>query len=151
MTWGIFVSDERGLAELARGGLLDGVSKRVYRGGVEYLLRVSPAGAVRARATVTWWRKGALRCRVVRRPAQHDDQAGARLAREYTAGTAYNHTPKQVTGFFVGLELVGPGLAGARHWDPKLSSAPLDRRAGRILAGAGRKPREPLPRSEQHR
>jgi hypothetical protein len=34
------------LEELARGRLLDGVSKRVYDGGVEYLLRVGPAGAV---------------------------------------------------------------------------------------------------------
>ncbi len=53
----MFVSDERvlpvsfatassRLAELARGGLLDGVSERVYHDGVEYLLRVGPAGAV---------------------------------------------------------------------------------------------------------
>lgn len=34
------------LEELARGRLLDGVSERVYRGGVEHLLRVGPAGAV---------------------------------------------------------------------------------------------------------
>lgn len=53
----MFVSDGRAvpvsfavaasrLEELARGRLLDGVSERVYRGGVEYLLRVGPAGAV---------------------------------------------------------------------------------------------------------
>lgn len=52
----MFVSDGRAvpasfavaasrLEELARGRLLDGVSERVYRGGVEYLLRVGPAGA----------------------------------------------------------------------------------------------------------
>lgn len=34
------------LQELARGRLLDGVSEHVYRGGVEYLMRVGPAGAV---------------------------------------------------------------------------------------------------------
>lgn len=34
------------LEELARGRLLHGVSEHVYRGGVEYLLRVGPAGAV---------------------------------------------------------------------------------------------------------
>lgn len=34
------------LEELARGRLLDGVSERVYRGGVEYLLRVGPAGTM---------------------------------------------------------------------------------------------------------
>src|SRR5215469_6251549 len=53
----VFVSDGRPvpvsfavaasrLEELARGRLLDGVSQRVYDGGVEYLLRVGPAGAV---------------------------------------------------------------------------------------------------------
>lgn len=52
----VFVSDGRvvpvsfavaasRLEELARGRLLDGVSERVYRDGVEYLLRVGPAGA----------------------------------------------------------------------------------------------------------
>lgn len=53
----MFVSDDRVLPvsfavassrldELARGRGLDGLSERVYRGGVEYLLRVGPAGAV---------------------------------------------------------------------------------------------------------
>jgi len=53
----VFVSDSRvvpvsfavaapRLEELARGHLLDGVSERVYHGGMEYLLRVGPAGAV---------------------------------------------------------------------------------------------------------
>jgi hypothetical protein len=53
----MFVSDDRGLPvsfavassrleELARGRLLNGLSERVYRGGVEHLLRVGPAGAV---------------------------------------------------------------------------------------------------------
>lgn len=53
----MFVSDGRAvpvrfavaasrLEELARGRLLEGVSKRVYDGGVEYLLRVGPAGAM---------------------------------------------------------------------------------------------------------
>jgi hypothetical protein len=53
----MFVSDDRvllvsfamassRLGELARGRLLDGLSERVYQGGVEYLLRVGPAGAM---------------------------------------------------------------------------------------------------------
>ena len=53
----MFVSDGRAvpvsfavaasrLEQLARGRLLDGMSKSVYDGGVEYLLRVGPAGAV---------------------------------------------------------------------------------------------------------
>jgi hypothetical protein len=57
LTGEVFVSDGRTvpvsfavaasrLEQLARGRLLDGVSKRVYDGGVECLLRVGPAGAV---------------------------------------------------------------------------------------------------------
>jgi hypothetical protein len=53
----VFVSDDRVLPasfaaaasrldELTRGRLLDGLSERAYHGGVEYLLRVGPAGAV---------------------------------------------------------------------------------------------------------
>ena len=53
----MFVSDDRVLPvsfavasarldEFARGGGLDGLSERVYHDGVEYLLRVGPAGAV---------------------------------------------------------------------------------------------------------
>jgi hypothetical protein len=53
----MFVSDDRvlpvsfavaaaRLGELARCHRLDGLSERVYHGGVEYLLRVGPAGAV---------------------------------------------------------------------------------------------------------
>jgi len=75
-----------------------------------------------------------------------DDQTGRQLAREYTAGTLYNHSPAQITEFFTGLELVGPGLVEARHWDPALPAAPPGDRAGRVLAGVGRKPHESLPR-----
>ncbi len=74
-----------------------------------------------------------------------DEQTGGRLAREYTAGTLYNHAPDRIAEFFAGLELVSPGLVEARHWDPALSAAPPGRRSGRILAGVGRKPQEPLP------
>jgi hypothetical protein len=53
----MFVSDDRTLAvsfavassrleELAHGRLLNGLSERVYNGGVEHLLRVGPVGAV---------------------------------------------------------------------------------------------------------
>ena len=66
-----------------------------------------------------------------------DDQTGGRLAREYAAGTLYNHTPEQITGFFAGLELVSPGLVEARDWDPALPDAPAGSRAGRALAGVG--------------
>jgi len=66
-----------------------------------------------------------------------DDQTGGRLAREYAAGTLYNHTPEQITGFFAGLGMVSPGLVEARDWDPALPGAPAGSRAGRVLAGVG--------------
>jgi S-adenosyl methyltransferase len=72
-----------------------------------------------------------------------DERTGGELAREYTAATLYNHTPGQVSGFFAGLELVSPGLADARDWDPARPAAPPRQRAGRILAGVGRKQQEP--------
>jgi hypothetical protein len=57
LTEEVFVSDGRALPvsfavaaprleQLAQGRLLDNVSRRVYDGGVEYLLRVGPAGTV---------------------------------------------------------------------------------------------------------
>jgi hypothetical protein len=83
-----------------------------------------------------------------------DEQASGTPVREYQAGTLYLHSPKQIAGFFGGLEIVGPGLVDAREWDPVPgSTAPLsepsepsepseasDRDGGRILAGVGRKP-----------
>src|SRR5215469_7061493 len=59
-TGGMFVYDDKVLPvsfavassrlnELARGRLLDGLSERVYHGGVEYLLRVGPAATRLAR------------------------------------------------------------------------------------------------------
>ena len=66
-----------------------------------------------------------------------DDQTGGRLARWYAAGTLYDHTLEQITGFFAGLEVVSPGLVEARDWDPALSAASAGSRAGRVLVGVG--------------
>jgi O-methyltransferase involved in polyketide biosynthesis len=68
-----------------------------------------------------------------------DDQTGDRLAREYTAGTLYNHAPGQIVRFFDGLELAAPGLVDAGHWDPLGAACPPARTGGHILAGVGRK------------
>jgi len=57
LTGGMFVSEERALtvsfavasarlADIAGGGWLRDVSQELYQGGVEYLMRVGPAGAV---------------------------------------------------------------------------------------------------------
>jgi hypothetical protein len=68
-----------------------------------------------------------------------DEQIGSRLAKEYAAGTLYNHSPAQIAGFFDGLEFVGPGVTDAGDWDPELLDGPQGHIGGRILAGVGRK------------
>jgi len=70
-----------------------------------------------------------------------DEQTGGRLAREYQAGTLYNHSPAQIGAFFDGLDLIPPGLTNAMAWVPG-PAAPLRSRlrGGHILAGVGRKP-----------
>jgi hypothetical protein len=68
-----------------------------------------------------------------------DERTAARLAREYTAETLYNHAPTQIARFFDGLELVAPGLADAGDWDPLGSACPPAETGGHILVGVGRK------------
>jgi hypothetical protein len=66
-----------------------------------------------------------------------DEQTGGRLAREYGAGTLYNHAPAQILRFFDGLELVGRGLADAVDWDPLGAERPPAETGGHILVGVG--------------
>ncbi len=68
-----------------------------------------------------------------------DVETGGKLTREYKAGTLYNHSPMEITGFLAGLTLVGPGLVDARDWEPHLTSAATAHKGGRILAGVGKK------------
>jgi hypothetical protein len=68
-----------------------------------------------------------------------DEETGQQLASQYKAATAYNHSPQQISEFFAGLKLVGPGLVDACNWEPHLRSAPLTARGGRILAGVVKK------------
>ena len=67
-----------------------------------------------------------------------DERLGKQLAAEYTAATWHNHTAQDVTSFFAGLDLVGPGVAEARTWRPWLPEPTLGRRDGHVLAGVGR-------------
>jgi O-methyltransferase involved in polyketide biosynthesis len=67
-----------------------------------------------------------------------DEQLAKQLAAEYTAATWYNHSPADITGFFDGLELAGPGVTDARTWPEQPPGA--DHRNGRVLAGVGRVP-----------
>ena len=60
-------------------------------------------------------------CLVISVASFDDESQGKQLAEEYTAAAWHNHTPADITSFFAGLELVGPGhphfhlLAGLRH------------------------------------
>jgi S-adenosyl methyltransferase len=70
-----------------------------------------------------------------------DEQTGDALAREYQAGTLYNHSLKQISAFVEDLELVPPGLTDAMTWIPgSPSQSPPPQSRGRILAGVARKP-----------
>ena len=71
--------------------------------------------------------------------ARFENEALARqLAQEYTAATWYNHSPADITEFFGGLELAGPGVTEARTWPKRPPAA--DGRNGHVLAGVGRIP-----------
>jgi hypothetical protein len=71
--------------------------------------------------------------------ARNDDEMlGKRLAQQYTAATWYNHSAEDVTSFFDGLELVGPGVTEAQTWRAWLTEPRLCRRDGHVLAGVGR-------------
>ena len=76
-----------------------------------------------------------------------DPAIGAQIARTYDAAPVHNHTPEDVASFFTGLDLIKPGIADARAWKPGWSTpAPFTQRAGRVLAGIGRK--SPAPPAE---
>jgi hypothetical protein len=63
------------------------------------------------------------------------------MAREYQAGTLYNHSFKQVAAFVEDLELIPPGVTDAMAWIPgSPSQSPPPQSGGRILAGVARKP-----------
>ena len=70
-----------------------------------------------------------------------DERTGDALAREYQAGTLYNHSLKQISAFVEDLELVPPGVTDAMAWMPgSPSQPPPPPSGGRILAGVARKP-----------
>ena len=67
-----------------------------------------------------------------------DAELAKQLAQEYTATTWYNHSLADITEFFDGLELAGPGVTEARTWPKPPPEA--DGRTGHVLAGVGRVP-----------
>ena len=71
--------------------------------------------------------------------ARNDDEMlGKRLTQQYTAATWYNHSAEDVTSFFAGLELAGPGVTEAQTWRAWLTEPRLCRRDGHVLAGVAR-------------
>ena len=67
-----------------------------------------------------------------------DEMLGKRLTQQYTAATWYNHSAEDVTSFFAGLELAGPGVTEAQTWRAWLTEPRLCRRDGHVLAGVAR-------------
>ena len=70
-----------------------------------------------------------------------DEQTGDALAREYQAGTLYNHSLAQIAAFVEDLVLIPPGVTDAMAWMPgSPTQAPLAQSGGHILAAVARKP-----------
>jgi hypothetical protein len=72
-----------------------------------------------------------------------DGEAGDELAAVCTerGPRVWNHTLPQIGGLFDGLDLVPPGLADARAWQPGPGGPVLSARSSMMVAGAGRKTR----------
>jgi len=69
-----------------------------------------------------------------------DEQTGGTLAREYQAGTLYNHSLAQIAAFLEDLEPIPPGVTDAMAWIPgSLGQPPSAKSGGHILAGVARK------------
>ncbi len=70
-----------------------------------------------------------------------DEQTADALAREYQAGTLYNHSAAQIAGFLQDLELIPPGVTDAMAWMPgSPRQPPPAQTGGHILAAVARKP-----------
>ena len=71
--------------------------------------------------------------------ASYDDEGLAKqLAQEYTAVEWHNHPAADVTSFFAGLEMVGPGVTEALTWRPWMTGPVFRHREGHVLAGVAR-------------
>ena len=103
------------------------------------VLHFLDAGAARA-VTAGYARLMAPGSYLVISVASVDDEGlGKQLAAEYTAAAWRNHTPADVTSFFAGLELVGPGVTEAQTWRAWMPQPVLRHREGHVLAGVARR------------
>jgi O-methyltransferase involved in polyketide biosynthesis len=78
-------------------------------------------------------------CLVISCAVYDDETLAKRLAAEYTAGPFVNHAREDVTSFFAGLELVGPGVTEAQTWRPWMPQPVMRHRDGHVLAGVVRR------------
>jgi O-methyltransferase involved in polyketide biosynthesis len=78
-------------------------------------------------------------CLVISVASFDDESVGKQLAEEYTAAAWHNHTPDDITSFFAGLELVGPGVTEAQTWQAWMPQPVLRHREGHVLAGVARR------------
>jgi hypothetical protein len=77
-------------------------------------------------------------CLVISVACLDDEALAKQLAGEYTAAEWYNHTAADVASFFVGLDMVGPGVGEAHTWRPWQPEPVFRRRDGHVLAGVAR-------------
>jgi O-methyltransferase involved in polyketide biosynthesis len=78
-------------------------------------------------------------CLVISVASFDDDTLGKQLAEEYTAAAWHNHTPADITSFFAGLELIGPGVTEAQAWRAWMPEPILCHREGHVLAGVAQR------------
>jgi O-methyltransferase involved in polyketide biosynthesis len=78
-------------------------------------------------------------CLVISVACYDDEGLGKQLAEEYTAAAWHNHTPSDITSFFAGLELVGPGVTEAQTWRAWTPQPVMRHREGHVLAGVAQR------------
>jgi O-methyltransferase involved in polyketide biosynthesis len=103
------------------------------------VLHFMDAGA--ARAVTAGYARGMApgSCLVISVASVDDEGLGKQLAQEYTPAAWHNHTTADVTSFFAGLELVGPGVTEAQTWQAWMPGPMLRHRDGHVLAGVARR------------
>jgi hypothetical protein len=78
-----------------------------------------------------------------------DPETRKRIAPQYTANQAWNHSAAGVAGFFDGLDIASPGVVLARDWVPAAAAAPVPAITGvQALAVVARTPGDGTPLGE---
>ena len=81
-----------------------------------------------------------------------DEELRKQFSEACTAADSYNHSPDEVKGFLVGLELVPPGLVAAPNWPGGWHDVPVTPPGpAYVLAGVAKKLRPGLSQSSTSR